>query len=91
MCLYILRGRSTGRFYVGVTEDVELRLAQHNDPATNPSRWTRAHGPWDLAFQAEYANRPSALRAERFVKRMKSAKFLEKLISGQYRLPRFES
>jgi predicted GIY-YIG superfamily endonuclease len=38
MYLYILPSQSTGRYYIGVTEEVVLRLAQHNDPESNPSR-----------------------------------------------------
>jgi hypothetical protein len=42
-----------------------------------------------LVFHKEYPDAGSAVRAERYLKRMKSAKFLEKLISGEYVLPGF--
>lgn len=89
MFLYVLRSCATNRYYVGVTGDLAIRLAQHNSAEINPSRWTRSRGPWELVFQKEYAETRSAIRAERYVKKMKSAKFLEKLISGEYVLPAF--
>jgi putative endonuclease len=91
MHLYILRSISTGLFYVGTTEDVETRLLQHNSPETNPSRWTRRRGPWELAYRKEFTEKRAALHAELYVKKMKSRKFLEKLISGEYSLSGFGS
>jgi putative endonuclease len=91
MYVYILRSLNTGRFYIGTTDDLASRLAQHNSPATNPSRWTRGGAPWDLLFHKEYPSKGCALRAERYLKKMKSRKFLEKLVSGEYVLPDFES
>ena len=87
--LYILRSKRTGRYYVGVTEDVAVRLAQHNQSDVNPSRWTRGGGPWELVFSRGYGSTREALRAERFVKRMKSRAFIDKLIRGEYQLPEF--
>jgi len=90
MYVYVLQCLSTERFYVGATEDLSIRLAQHNDASANPSRWTRSGGPWSLVFQKKYASKRSALRAERYMKKMKSREFLRKLISGEYVLPDFE-
>ena len=42
--VYILKN-AAGRSYIGVTEDVETRLAQHN---SGVSTWTRDKGPWVL-------------------------------------------
>ncbi len=86
MVLYILKN-SAGRFYVGVTSDLTTRLAQHNERTINPSRWTRYHGPWELVFSQEFSDASAARRAERFVKRMKSRTFIEKLIAGERILP----
>ena len=75
---------------MGTTEDVEARLAQHNSPATNPSRWTRGGGPWELQYRKQFSSEKSAILAERYVKSMKSREFLKKLISGEYSLPEFD-
>jgi putative endonuclease len=90
MYVYILHSLSAERYYIGATDDFTLRLAQHNAPETNPSRWTRGGALWDLVFQKRYSSKRSALRAERYVKNMKSRDFLAKLISGEYVLPDFK-
>ena len=85
--VYILRSLSTDRYYVGSTDDVPRRLAQHSPRIVNPSRWTRSGGPWVLVFSEEFANLGDARRAERFIKRMKSRKFIEQLLRGERTLP----
>ncbi len=87
--VYILQSLGTGRYYVGVTRELAQRLAQHRDPANNPSRWTRGGGPWKLVFSREPTIR-QALRAEKFIKRMKSKSFIEKLVSGERKLGAFD-
>jgi putative endonuclease len=91
MYLYILKSVSTGKFYVGSTEDIDARLSQHNAPRTNPSRWTRCSGPWELEYLKEFSEKRSAIRAERYVKSMKSREFLKKLITGEYSLSEFDT
>src|SRR5713101_3826506 len=81
--VYILQSLGTGRYYVGVTRELAQRLAQHRDPANNPCRWTRGGGPWKRVFSMEFSTIRQALRAEKFIKRMKSKSFIEKLVSGE--------
>ena len=88
--LYILRSKKTGRNYVGACRDLDIRLSQHNHPGINPSRVTRGGGPWELIYSQRFDTVAEALRAERYVKRMKTRKFIEKLISGEYKLPEFD-
>jgi putative endonuclease len=86
MFLYILQSKRTGRHYVGVSDHLERRIEQHNNPRDNPSRWTRGGGPWKLVFVQEFSSAVEALRAEKYVKRMKSRAFIEKIIRGVYRI-----
>jgi len=74
--LYILRSRSTGKFYVGHTENVVKRLSEHNQDRS-PS--TRRRGPWQLVYTEEFATRSEASRRERAVKKMKSHAWIEEL------------
>jgi putative endonuclease len=55
--VYILRSESTSRFYVGHTEDLGLRLAEHNG---NGSRYTRNRGSWVLVHAEEHDTRAKA-------------------------------
>ena len=44
--VYILENPQ-GRFYVGQTDDLDRRLAEHNDPIHNAGKYTmRNKGPW---------------------------------------------
>ena len=78
--LYILYSASSDRYYVGYSADVASRLAQHNS-SVRPT-YTSKHRPWTLAKQLALGeDRGFAVRIERGVKRMKSRKFLEWIIS----------
>jgi len=74
--MYILRSASTGRFYVGHSEDPARRVTEHN---YNRSSSTRNRGPWELVYTEQFATRPEASRRERAVKKMKSHAWIEEL------------
>ena len=63
--LYILKC-ADGSFYVGHTEDVEMRLAQHADGTGNA--YTASRLPVQLVYSAEFPTREDALVRERQVK-----------------------
>lgn len=41
--VYVLEN-AAGRFYVGQTDDLGRRLAQHNDPLADPRKYAVKHG-----------------------------------------------
>jgi putative endonuclease len=45
--LYLLRS-STGRSYVGISNDLDRRIAQHNGELTGGAKSTRAGRPWQI-------------------------------------------
>ena len=73
---YVLQSKTTGRFYVGHTENLVRRICEHNNNRT-PSIKNR--GPWVLFYCEEYGTRSEAARRERDVKRMKSHAYIEAL------------
>jgi putative endonuclease len=73
---YILRSLSTGRFYVGHTENLTKRVYEHNNNRT-PS--IRNRGPWELVHAEEFETRLGAMRRELQIKKMKSHKWIERL------------
>lgn len=87
--LYVLRSRRNGRFYTGSSENVAIRLKQHNGELPSPGVSTVAGRPWEPVYACEYSSRSAAMAAERYIKRMKSRRWIEKLVSGEYRLPEF--
>ncbi len=74
---YILKNPA-GRSYIGVTEDVETRLAQHN---SGVSTWTRDKGPWVLDWLSRPLDLGEARKLENLLKRQKGGAGLQKLKS----------
>lgn len=72
--LYVLVSTSRARTYVGITIDLERRLAQHNGLAPGGASATRAGRPWTLgASYGPYPDRAEASRAELALKRRRGA------------------
>ena len=76
---YILRSLKTGRFYIGSCENTEIRLQQHNMKRT-PS--TKSSVPWEIVYTEEFSTRSDAVKREYEIKRKKSRKYIEYLISS---------
>ncbi len=75
--VYILQSQSSGRFYVGQTDDLEDRLVRHNEgrvPAT------RGRGPWIVVYVEKHATRSLACQREQEIKKQKSRTYIEHLI-----------
>ena len=67
--VYVLRD-AVGRHYIGATEKLEARLAQHRAGRTQTTR--RMQPPIELVAQREFASVREALAAERAYKRWKN-------------------
>ena len=66
-CVYLIRC-GDGSLYCGVTNRLEHRLAAHR--AGSGARYTRGRGPLRLCWTEPAADRGTALRRERAVKRL---------------------
>jgi putative endonuclease len=76
--LYILQSETSGKFYVGSTDDLDRRFSEHARGHT-PS--TRGRGPWKLVHKEEFATLLEARRRELESKRWKSSRMICALIS----------
>jgi putative endonuclease len=65
--VYVLRNPAQ-KFYIGVSDDVERRLQQHN---ADQSQWTKGKGPWHLAWTSEATSLSEARKLENLLKRQK--------------------
>ena len=79
--LYILYSSSINKHYIGETPDVSFRVKQHNFHYFNKS-FTKAASDWKVALSLECASKQEAVYLEKFVKRMKSRQFIEKVIAN---------
>ncbi|MFU8812339.1 MAG: GIY-YIG nuclease family protein [Balneolaceae bacterium] len=82
--LYILYSEKADQYYVGHTADLEDRLHRHNE---GKSRATSKGVPWQVKVSIPFESRSAAMSAERWVKRMKSRRVIEEVISGEIDLP----
>ncbi|MCH8260873.1 MAG: GIY-YIG nuclease family protein [Planctomycetes bacterium] len=79
---YILEN-AAGRFYIGSTDDLDRRVAEHNDPDRSRSKYTVKHGPWKLIWSESHRSRAEARARETQIKKMKSARWIrERLLSS---------
>jgi predicted GIY-YIG superfamily endonuclease len=58
-------GESAPRFYIGLTSNVERRLAWHND---GHSPHTAKHRPWRSHVVIEFSDESHAVRFEEYLK-----------------------
>ncbi|MBS1727587.1 MAG: GIY-YIG nuclease family protein [Armatimonadetes bacterium] len=76
--MYILQSESSGRFYVGHTDDLDQHLEFHN---TGQSHYTARRGPWKLVYSEPFETCSEAMNRETEIKRWKSATLIRKLIA----------
>lgn len=72
-CCYILRC-ADDTLYTGITNDLEKRLAAHNQGLA--AKYTRARGPVMLVLAENCADRSSALKREMAIKNLTRAEKL---------------
>ena len=66
-----------GRRYLGLSEDVTERLAQHN---AGRSKWTAKYRPWQLVWASSPRSLTEARKLERLLKRQKGGRGLQPLL-----------
>ena len=80
--VYILQNPA-GRFYIGQTDELPTRLANHNRTDNVSNKFTRKNGPWILVWSEQHPTRSVAMEREWQIKRMKSARWIrENLLNG---------
>ncbi len=76
--VYILQSKKDYSFYVGQTDDLEVRVARHNDGG---SKYTSSKKPWELVYFETYGTRVLAMKREKEIKLKKSRIYIENLVS----------
>jgi len=75
---YIIYSESKDKYYIGHTENIDLRLERHN---SGWSKSTKSGIPWKIMYFEEYKTKSQAMKREYEIKRKKSRKYIEHLIS----------
>jgi putative endonuclease len=74
--LYLLRS-AAGRHYVGISNDLDRRIAQHNGELPGGAKSTRAGRPWQLVRRWGPFAHDHAARLEFELKQRRGAKRLD--------------
>jgi len=59
--LYVIESTKIKRKYIGITDDVQKRLIQHNQKRV---RSTKAYVPWRLVYREDYLTKTEARKRE---------------------------
>ncbi len=76
---YILYSNKINKYYVGYTSDLELRILRHN---SGWGKYSSRGTPWELVYFEKFASKSEAIKRENQIKKKKSRKYIEKLISS---------
>jgi len=74
--VYVLRSLKSGWFYIGLTNDVDRRLHEHN---SGYNRSTKGKGPFTVLQTERFATRQEARTRERWLKSGQGREFLHGL------------
>lgn len=78
-CCYIIYSAKIDRYYIGHTDNIDKRLLQHN---SGLSSFTAKANDWILAFKQVFETREQARNREMEIKKKKSRKYIEWIISA---------
>ncbi len=74
----IIDSKKIDSYYVGYTDDLEWRLERHN---SGWGKYTKRGIPWKLVYTESFESKTEAIKMEGEIKKKKSRKYIEKLIS----------
>ena len=77
--VYILFSQALNKYYVGSTPDPDRRIAEHN---RGKEKFTKTGVPWVLVYKEVFSDLKQARQREKYIKKMKSKKYIETLISS---------
>ena len=78
--VYVLESLRSGVRYVGISEDLNRRLKEHNSGKT---KFTSGHMPWELLYQEETEDAASARAREKYLKSAAGRRFLDKKLNRE--------
>ncbi len=76
--VYILQSLKDSSFYVGQCNDLDRRMSKHFE---GMSKYTASKRPLRLVYFEMYSSRSESIKREIQIKKMKSKRYIEQLIS----------
>ncbi len=74
--LYILKSKNYSKSYVGISQNPEQRLKEHN---AGKSRYTKRYMPWKLIYVEKFDSRKLARKREKYYKSAAGRRALRKI------------
>ncbi|MBI4087426.1 MAG: GIY-YIG nuclease family protein [Candidatus Liptonbacteria bacterium] len=76
--VYVLKSAAASKSYVGVTNDINRRLSEHN---SGRHFYTKRHLPWLVIHAETFNNFREARMREKYLKTAAGRRFLKKLFT----------
>ena len=77
--VYILYSSILDQYYIGHTENLQDRIFRHNNSG---SKSTKKANDWEMKYTEAFESRGAAMHRELEIKKKKSRKYIEQLISS---------
>ena len=77
--VYAIQSEVDGRLYVGMSQDIEKRVREHNSGRVFS---TKGYRPWKIVFAEEVGERAEARKREKYLKSGFGKEFLKSIIPG---------
>ena len=77
--VYILHSKSLDRFYIGMSNDLNVRLDFHLNP-NETRKFTAKAKDWTLFIAIDNLSKNKALKIEKHIKKMKSKIYIQNLL-----------
>ncbi|MBU2578538.1 GIY-YIG nuclease family protein [Patescibacteria group bacterium] len=74
-CLYILKSKNFGTYYIGISGDIKKRLKMHNSGMVKS---TKSKKPWLLIHKEKFSTLRQARKRELYLKSLKKRKEIDK-------------
>jgi len=80
--VYVLKSKTTGKIYVGYTQDLTKRLARHNKflPTKKTSYTSKNIGPWGVVYKEDYQTREETITREKYLKSHHGRDWLKRMV-----------
>ena len=78
--VYVIKSQIDSRLYVGLSNNVERRVGEHNHGHVFS---TKGYRPWNLVYYENIGNRKEARVREKYLKSGCGKEFLKEIINNQ--------
>lgn len=78
--LYILKSINFPKTYVGITNNLEKRIVEHN---TGLTKFTSTYKPWRLIYSEDLQDKESARKREKYFKSCVGRKKIREIVENK--------